>query len=255
MARAAAKLRLAQPTLSGQIHALEGALNEKLFERAGLRPKVAQVAEEKQTIVNLVAAGLGETQMGCVTGDDLLPRISELLAAGCPFANLDTGQPLAELLTKAPLSPVAVEAMDSLVSNVVLAIEGVSKKHLKVTVNGETAFAEDLELRAGELAIEALIQLVSSIAFLMPGGLGVQEGGFVLIGGLLALIALGAFLFAWRTALIALIASLEAAELQPLLDELVQGPARAALARFAEAGITPRSLAGRDADEALDLAL
>ncbi|MBR8208470.1 flippase-like domain-containing protein [Burkholderia cenocepacia] len=38
---------------------------------------------------------------------------------------------------------------------------------------------------AQALAIEALIQLVSSIAFLMPGGLGVQEGGFVLIGGLL----------------------------------------------------------------------
>jgi LysR family transcriptional regulator, transcriptional activator of nhaA len=35
VARAAAKLRLAQPTLSGQIRALEGALNEKLFERAG----------------------------------------------------------------------------------------------------------------------------------------------------------------------------------------------------------------------------
>ena len=35
VARAAANLRLAQPTLSGQIHALEGALNEKLFERAG----------------------------------------------------------------------------------------------------------------------------------------------------------------------------------------------------------------------------
>jgi LysR family transcriptional activator of nhaA len=35
VARAAATLRLAQPTLSGQIHALEGALNEKLFERAG----------------------------------------------------------------------------------------------------------------------------------------------------------------------------------------------------------------------------
>jgi LysR family transcriptional activator of nhaA len=35
VARAAAQLRLAQPTLSGQIHALEGALNEKLFERAG----------------------------------------------------------------------------------------------------------------------------------------------------------------------------------------------------------------------------
>lgn len=33
--------------------------------------------------------------------------------------------------------------------------------------------------------IEALIQLVSSVAFMVPGGLGVQEGGFVLIGGLL----------------------------------------------------------------------
>jgi len=35
VARAAAQLRLAQPTLSGQIRALEGALGEKLFERAG----------------------------------------------------------------------------------------------------------------------------------------------------------------------------------------------------------------------------
>jgi LysR family transcriptional activator of nhaA len=35
VARAAAHLRLAQPTLSGQIRALEGALGEKLFERAG----------------------------------------------------------------------------------------------------------------------------------------------------------------------------------------------------------------------------
>ena len=33
--RAAARLRLAPPTLSAQIHALEGAFNEKLFERAG----------------------------------------------------------------------------------------------------------------------------------------------------------------------------------------------------------------------------
>jgi len=35
------------------------------------------------------------------------------------------------------------------------------------------------------VVIEALIQIVSSAAFLVPGGLGVQEGGFVLIGGLL----------------------------------------------------------------------
>lgn len=35
VARAAIQLRLAQPTLSGQIRALEGALGEKLFERSG----------------------------------------------------------------------------------------------------------------------------------------------------------------------------------------------------------------------------
>jgi len=34
-------------------------LTIKLFEQAGLRPLIAQVAEEKQTIINLVAAGLG----------------------------------------------------------------------------------------------------------------------------------------------------------------------------------------------------
>jgi DNA-binding transcriptional LysR family regulator len=34
-------------------------LTIKLFDRAGLRPSIAQVAEEKQTIVNLVAAEIG----------------------------------------------------------------------------------------------------------------------------------------------------------------------------------------------------
>jgi len=38
---------------------------------------------------------------------------------------------------------------------------------------------------AQAFVIEALIQVVSSMAFLVPGGLGVQEGGFVLIGALL----------------------------------------------------------------------
>lgn len=37
VAKAAAKLRLAHPTVSGQIHALEDALGEKLFEREGRR--------------------------------------------------------------------------------------------------------------------------------------------------------------------------------------------------------------------------
>ncbi len=33
-------------------------------------------------------------RIGVVTGDDLLPRLDELLAAGHPFANMDTGAPL-----------------------------------------------------------------------------------------------------------------------------------------------------------------
>ncbi|ATF87981.1 lysylphosphatidylglycerol synthase domain-containing protein [Burkholderia gladioli] len=37
------------------------------------------------------------------------------------------------------------------------------------------------------MAIEALIQFLSSMAFLVPAGIGIQEGGFVVIGGLFGL--------------------------------------------------------------------
>lgn len=37
------------------------------------------------------------------------------------------------------------------------------------------------------VVIESLIQAISSAAFFVPGGLGVQEGGFILIGGALGL--------------------------------------------------------------------
>jgi hypothetical protein len=42
----------------------------------------------------LAAAGLAERRVAVVAGDDLLPRLDELLAAGHPLANLDTGEPL-----------------------------------------------------------------------------------------------------------------------------------------------------------------
>ena len=42
----------------------------------------------------LAEGGLGDTPIGCVTGDDLLPRLNELLRSGCDFTNLDTGEPL-----------------------------------------------------------------------------------------------------------------------------------------------------------------
>ena len=36
----------------------------------------------------------GKLQIGVVTGDDLLPRLDELIAGGHPLANMDTGEPL-----------------------------------------------------------------------------------------------------------------------------------------------------------------
>jgi hypothetical protein len=42
-------------------------------------------------------AGLPDLLLGVVTGDDLLPRLADLRAAGCELINLDTGQPLSSL--------------------------------------------------------------------------------------------------------------------------------------------------------------
>ncbi len=49
----------------------------------------------------LQEAGLGDTLIGVVTGDDLLSQLPDLQLAGCPFENLDTKQPLSEL--KSPI--------------------------------------------------------------------------------------------------------------------------------------------------------
>ena len=51
----------------------------------------------KEAAKILSAAGLGDMPLAVVTGDDLLPRLEELLAAGCEFRNLDTGEPLESL--------------------------------------------------------------------------------------------------------------------------------------------------------------
>src|ERR671930_371494 len=42
----------------------------------------------------LADAGLADRRVAVVTGDDLLPRLDELLAAGHRLTNLDTGEPL-----------------------------------------------------------------------------------------------------------------------------------------------------------------
>lgn len=42
-------------------------------------------------------AGLADRRIATVSGDDLLPRLDELLGQGHPFTNLDTGEPLAKV--------------------------------------------------------------------------------------------------------------------------------------------------------------
>jgi LysR family transcriptional activator of nhaA len=74
VAAAAAKLRLAQPTLSGQIHALEDALGEKLFERAGrgLRlTEMGRVVSGYATEIFALGHELSESVKGRPTGRPL----------------------------------------------------------------------------------------------------------------------------------------------------------------------------------------
>jgi hypothetical protein len=59
----------------------------------GMNPQACVRAATKILSEN----GLEETLIGCVSGDDLLPRVEELRKAGCEFVNLDTGEPLSEL--------------------------------------------------------------------------------------------------------------------------------------------------------------
>jgi LysR family transcriptional activator of nhaA len=85
VARAAAKLRLAQPTLSGQIHALEGALNEKLFERAGRGLRLTEMGRMVFRYADEIFAlgrELAESVRGQPTGRPL--RLTVGVADGMP---------------------------------------------------------------------------------------------------------------------------------------------------------------------------
>ncbi|MCS7169736.1 MAG: DUF1446 domain-containing protein, partial [Candidatus Kapabacteria bacterium] len=59
----------------------------------GVNPMAA--AEELVKIAH--SLGLRQLRIGVVLGDDLMPRIDKLLAAGYEFRHLETGQPLCEI--------------------------------------------------------------------------------------------------------------------------------------------------------------
>jgi LysR family transcriptional activator of nhaA len=85
VSRAAVKLRVAQPTVSGQVHALEGALGEKLFERAGrgLRlTEMGRVVFRYADEIFTLGRELAESVKGQPTGRPL--RLKVGVADGLP---------------------------------------------------------------------------------------------------------------------------------------------------------------------------
>jgi DNA-binding transcriptional LysR family regulator len=87
-------------------------LTMKLFERAGLRPTISQVAEEKQTIVNLVAAKVGLA---------IVPRwTSRLKVAGVRFVPLVVKQ--TEDLRLLPLAAARLSGASDPLCDAILAV-------------------------------------------------------------------------------------------------------------------------------------
>lgn len=82
------------PVLKSLVPALKSQPQLKIVTNAGgMNPASCAIAAAKILREN----GLGDVKIGVVSGDDLLPRLDELKAAGCEFQNLDDGRPLAEL--------------------------------------------------------------------------------------------------------------------------------------------------------------
>lgn len=66
----------------------------KIVTNAGGMNPAACAARAREILKN---ADLPDCTIATVSGDDLLPRLDQLLASGHPLANLDTGKPLSEV--------------------------------------------------------------------------------------------------------------------------------------------------------------
>ncbi|MCC7083806.1 MAG: DUF1446 domain-containing protein [Pirellulales bacterium] len=83
--------------LKSLLPALKTQAQLKIITNAGgVNPAACAAAAGKM----LDEAGLGDTSIGLVWGDDLLPQLDAMQAGGCRFENLDTSRPLAELRSK-----------------------------------------------------------------------------------------------------------------------------------------------------------
>jgi hypothetical protein len=91
--------------LSSLAPALAQQLQFKIITNAGGMNPVS-CAKEAGKILSV--GGLGDLPLAVVSGDDLLPRVEELMAAGCEFKNLDTGEPLSAF--RFPLSAPSLKS-------------------------------------------------------------------------------------------------------------------------------------------------
>ncbi|MGH7200342.1 MAG: acyclic terpene utilization AtuA family protein, partial [Planctomycetaceae bacterium] len=80
----------------------------------------------------LCGAGLGDVPIGVATGDDLLPRLDELLAAGEPFAHLDNEEPLGDLRSEVVSANAYLGAAG---------IVGALESHARIILTGRVADA------------------------------------------------------------------------------------------------------------------
>jgi hypothetical protein len=83
--------------LEGLTTQLRAQLGLKIVTNAGGMNPTACAARARAI---LDQAGLADRRIGVVQGDDLLPRLDQLLAEGHPFTNLDTGEPLAPVRSR-----------------------------------------------------------------------------------------------------------------------------------------------------------
>jgi len=69
----------------------------KVVTNAGGMNPIGCAAKAKEVLKGF---GLESRKVAIVTGDDLFPRLDELMSAGHPFANLDTGEPLSSVRSR-----------------------------------------------------------------------------------------------------------------------------------------------------------
>lgn len=91
-------------------------LTIKLFDRAGLRPTIAQIAEEKQTIVNLVAAKIGLAIIPRWASRLAVPGVRYISLEVCGMQKLNL-LPLAAAWVRGSQDPVRDELMATLRSH------------------------------------------------------------------------------------------------------------------------------------------